>query len=130
MGGPLTAEPDAKKAARAAEVLEAEGVCVDKEGEASATEEARSEIQQAAWIEEDVASRGDRQAAGKGPTHRLLGRTMRVLTQVRAARRWLAAGRAEQERRPAAGGPGTGGLWTAPPDGALLPNAHWRAATQ
>eukprot|EP00974_Lingulodinium_polyedra_P088747 8604111-Lingulodinium_polyedra.AAC.1 len=67
MGGPLAAEPDAEKAARAAEVLEAEGVSVSKEGAAGATAEARKDIQQAAWIEDDEASRGDRRAAGKGP---------------------------------------------------------------
>ena len=29
-----------------------------------------------------------------------------------------------------AGGPGTGGTWSAAPDGTPMPNAHWRAATQ
>eukprot|EP00974_Lingulodinium_polyedra_P027154 2619735-Lingulodinium_polyedra.AAC.1 len=77
MGGKLKAEPDAGPASRAADILEQHGVAVGKAGEACATPDAQGAIQQAAWIADDEANRSDRQAVGKGPTHRLLRRALR-----------------------------------------------------
>ena len=94
------------------------------------TEEAREEMQQASWIVEDAATSGQAREEEAGSTVRLLGRILRLVEQLRAARRHGQSSDEKKTTQRAAAGPGVGSVWTAPPDGSLLPNAHWRVATQ
>ena len=88
-------------------------------------------MKQAPWILKDEEEASNPAEQAHGPAQRTLSRIMRNIAKIEAAERWTHSNEKEKERRLEAGGPGTGGTWSAPPDGTLMPNAHWwRAATQ
>ena len=130
MQRPLAEAPDAAPAAEAQARFLDFGIEVDDQGGASFTRAAEAEVAQTGWILEDEARMTTPRDPGVGPTHRLLGRILRRIAQLRAARRWAHADTDQRECRASAGGPGTGSVWTAPPDGDLMPDAHWRVTTQ
>ena len=130
MGRPLMHEPDSDEAENAKVNLQQAGVIVDINGKIELSEDAKQIIDQAQWILKDDEEAKNPAEQAHGPAQRTLSRIMRSIAQIEAAKRWAHSDEKEKERRPEAGGPGTRGTWSAPPDGTLLPNAHWRAATQ
>ena len=106
------------------------GVTVDFDGKIELSNEAKHIMKQAPWILKDEEEASNPAEQVHGPAQRTLSRIMRNIAKIEAAERWTHSNEKEKERRPEAGGPGTGGTWSAPPDGTVMPNAHWRAATQ
>ena len=130
MGRSLAHEPDIEEAEIARANLQRTGVIVDIDGKIELNDEAKNTLEQAQWIIKDDEEADNPAEQSHGPAQRTLSRIMRNLAKIEAAERWAHSDEKEKERRPEAGGPGTGGTWSAPPDGTLMPNAHWRAATQ
>ena len=130
MGRPQLHEPDCEEVERARTNLQHIGVTVDFDGKIELSNEAKHIMKQAAWIVKDEEEASNPAEQVHGPAQRTLSRIMRNIAKIEAAERWIHSNEKEKERRPEAGGPGTGGTWSAPPDGTVMPNAHWRAATQ
>ena len=130
MGRPQLHEPDSEEAERARINLQHIEVTVDFDGKIELSNEAKHIMKQAPWILKDEEEESKPAEQTHGPAQGTLSRIMRNIAKIEAAERWTHSNEKERERRPEAEGPGTGGTWSAPPDGTLMPNAHWRAATQ
>ena len=130
MGRPLDHIPDAQHAEAAQQRLHDQGIAVHEDGRTALTRRGQERMELATWIQEDNQQLGTAQSEEAGSTVRLLGRILRLLEQLRAAKRYSEASDPQKATLHAAAGPGVGSTWTAPPDGTLLPNAHWRVATQ
>ena len=114
MGRPLQHEPDREEAQRARNNLQRAGVNVDERGKIEHSDEPKRSMKKAQWITKDNDEANNPAEQVHGQAQRTLSRIMRNVAQIEA-------------RRP---DPGAGGTWTAPPNGTLMPNAHWRAAAQ
>ena len=130
VGRPLQREPDREEAQRSRYNLQRAGVQVDERGKVELSDEVKHTMKKAQCITKDNDEANNPAEQVHGPARRTLSKSMRNHEQIKAAARCTQSNEEEKARRLEAGGPGIGGTWSAPPDGTLMPNAHWRAATQ
>ena len=121
MERPLQHEPDREEAQRARDNPQRAGVKVDERGKIERSDEAKHTVKKAQWITKDNDETNNSAEQVHGPA---LPKIMRNLAQLESAERWTQSNEEKKGRRPEAGGPGTGGTWSAPPDGTLMPNAQ------
>ena len=96
MGRPLGHSPDVKHAADAQQRLHEQGIEVHEDGRAAFTEHGQKLVKEhATWILEDCRQQETAQTEEAGSTMRLLGRILRLLEQLRAAK-WYSKGSDEQ----------------------------------
>ena len=112
-------------AERAAAELHLQGVAVHKDRVAAFTQGAAAEEDASPWKE-----RGGR-ATRPGSGQRQMSSILRLLEQRQATKLWQNTPAGRQAELLGAGGEGTGMTWTACPDSSskVLPDAHWRVAT-